>query len=605
MNTKPKLSIFCFSNNKLNNDTVNKLISNRWLSKNDVWHYLDDAEIEALRNDSSAGIIPSKMNKIRTAYGDGVVLIDVPFIGNVTEWKKGNFFAMSLGNFSTDTSIILQLALHLLKFRASQVLKCNQDCFINTRNASYLSICRDCNRKLNNKYWGLELLRIHIMLDLIKTKVSKTKIAKIFSADIGEYAISSNLDLDAGASIIAASHSAIDYIIRDGSIIRRWLQARANGLYSAKKLQKKGYQQRINKNPYPYLIACRRWNSWTPSQPINLPPETILQHQTGGGYLISDGINFIAIDPGYGFLDMLYRHHNIHVSDLSAIIVSHDHPDHISELQNILSLRYIYSQNNLPLRIFLNPSTFYLYERLLDYYHLVVSADSPIKINSNLIIRIDTTEIKALQVIHNEIYNFAFNSTKEKVGRSSSYGFSVKGISPNGTKFCFAIPGDTSFPKKISQIEAFKSFFGSADISALHLGSLEEEWRNIQGSMPASSIAYGNKKHLGLNGVVNMVNLLQSKVCVITEFGEELDSGDTRLSVAKIIKELSLNSNSCIIPSDVKLHLVKTKDDVLFKCSCGKFVPVKHLESSIGHDKLINYSYPAGCKNGLRHVELS
>ena len=168
--------------------------------------------------------------------------------------------------------------------------------------------------------------------------------------------------------------------------------------------------------------------------------------------------------------------------DIDVIIITHDHPDHSSELQNILSLRFVYnSECSSKLRIFFNPNTFYLYRSLLSYYSellhnnkpmLVVPGGDPIIFNK--------IEINTIGMHHKEIYNYLYTDVKNDVdsiaGESKALGLKVTINNIEGASCQIAIPGDTSFPENLEEVERLAEFYGNPDIASVHLGSIEEEW---------------------------------------------------------------------------------------------------------------------------------
>jgi glyoxylase-like metal-dependent hydrolase (beta-lactamase superfamily II) len=48
-----------------------------------------------------------------------------------------------------------------------------------------------------------------------------------------------------------------------------------------------------------------------------------------------------VIDPGYDFLNILNRKDlKLGIQDIDMVIITHDHPDHCAELENIITLLY-------------------------------------------------------------------------------------------------------------------------------------------------------------------------------------------------------------------------------------------------------------------------
>lgn len=120
--------------------------------------------------------------------------------------------------------------------------------------------------------------------------------------------------------------------------------------------------------------VLQRWSSYTPS----VPRPSIINHSGGGYFVIYNNIG-IAIDPGFGFIKNLYAEgHSI--ADIDAIIITHDHVDHIAEFDTILSLKYNKSEINKEpylLDLFLNQGFMERYSFLLKDNHYRLFTLSP------------------------------------------------------------------------------------------------------------------------------------------------------------------------------------------------------------------------------------
>lgn len=399
-----------------------------------------------------------------------------------------------------------------------------------------------------------------------------------------------NLEIAEAKSAMATF--IIDYVIDTNDNLRKWLKDCGSYVKESKNEFRRKYSELSQPIPsFPFFIAARRWNSWTP----NIPGKT---KNLGGGYIVSDGITKVAIDPGYGFLEMMSAH-GITIMDVDGIVVTHDHPDHIAELQNILSLRHEFKETQKKLQLYLNGSTYYLYHRLASYYRHILECD-PVRVKAGTPIRLGDLTINTCKMYHKEIYDHLPADIRKKVRGSASLGLSITG--PFGeNSFNFAILGDTSFPDNSKELQKLVNFFGKPDIAAVHIGSIEPEWDSDK---KAALIHYENGKHLGLNGVIKSIHLLRPKVAVITEFGEEHDRHDDRLSISAVVKEACSTATTAVIPSDIKLRLTMSNYGILAKCSgddCHGFVHIKNVELSLSSDKSICYSFPSGCKSRLSH----
>ena len=74
------------------------------------------------------------------------------------------------------------------------------------------------------------------------------------------------------------------------------------------------------------FIACRHWNSNTPVIPRVMGEYKSIDKMSGaigGGYYIRFKNIGIAIDPGHGFIKTLFESHDISLSALEIIIITH------------------------------------------------------------------------------------------------------------------------------------------------------------------------------------------------------------------------------------------------------------------------------------------
>jgi len=98
-----------------------------------------------------------------------------------------------------------------------------------------------------------------------------------------------------------------------------------------------------------FFYVARRFNSYTPALPLEkkkyLGKGKVKKYtgRKGGGYLLSWKGKLIAIDPGYNFIENIYYNENIRIKDIDCIIITHAHPDHVSDFENLLMLLYEYN----------------------------------------------------------------------------------------------------------------------------------------------------------------------------------------------------------------------------------------------------------------------
>lgn len=111
--------------------------------------------------------------------------------------------------------------------------------------------------------------------------------------------------------------------------------------------QRRNYAETIRRDvhgPKPdsiEFVCLRRYGSFHP-----LMPRPASVSAVGGGYFLRvlaahEPIFNILIDPGHGTVHNLYRA-GLSIADVDMIVVTHDHPDHLANLDALISLRHEY-----------------------------------------------------------------------------------------------------------------------------------------------------------------------------------------------------------------------------------------------------------------------
>jgi len=109
----------------------------------------------------------------------------------------------------------------------------------------------------------------------------------------------------------------------------------------------------------PHFLVLRKWNSWYPSFFDTLGGCYVIVLPGGKkGAKSSKLQNVIVIDPGFRFLDSL-RKYGIEASDVSAVIVTHFHPDHTAGLTEFLTLTQKLQHR---CKLYLNDTSFNLFK---------------------------------------------------------------------------------------------------------------------------------------------------------------------------------------------------------------------------------------------------
>ena len=100
------------------------------------------------------------------------------------------------------------------------------------------------------------------------------------------------------------------------------------------------YEQRKHRVPESWGFAVlQRWNSYTPAMAASEGGGYFLFHTKGRDKPDEQGLIDlgVVIDPGYGFLKN-YLSQGYGIRDIHVIVVTHDHPDHLSDFEAITNL---------------------------------------------------------------------------------------------------------------------------------------------------------------------------------------------------------------------------------------------------------------------------
>lgn len=570
---------------------ISNIGANGWLNSAWQWEFLDSSKIEDFHN-GTLGLDHRKLASLTTLYDKCVVITDHNFVAEKYVFDEDNVLFISYAHVG-DLQTLLRF---LYTWFCNEIMHClNTKCVFGDKyiDANHC-ICDNCQEALTNAGFFDALIRL-----LVLTKTTEdpenTSLGTAVRKHLieGKNPIVNNLIADI----------EINDLLSPESSLRRWVTGTATAVVERKKDLKEGYASRRERFlSYPRFIAARKWNSWTPNLPRNT---SAIALKKGGGYFVSDGQFNLCIDPGYGFMQMLYSYHGITVMDLDGILITHDHQDHSSELQNILSLRHVYNITKNKLKIYLNGSTYYLFERWITYYNPLFDKGYPQILLDGTEVNLGGMTVKCKGMFHDEIIDKIHDTNEEtKKIISAAIGLDINIRTTSGCEIRIAIPGDTSFPETDGDISAVANFYGKPDIASIHVGSLEPAWVE-KPKVEASKIVYGKNAHLGLVGAIRMLKLLQPRIGILTEFGEELDEGDNRLTLAEIIKEaLYKQKNTTIIPGDANLEIVNKDNQFFCWCNCGKYVPYEKVSCGISNND-INYVYSAGCKSGLSHFNIT
>ena len=271
--------------------------------------------------------------------------------------------------------------------------------------------------------------------------------------------------------------------------------------------------------------VARRWNSWYPSY----------FDVKGGCYLLMPGdldhknvenqkdsrIGVVVIDPGFGFIDILRQYYQIEPQDISTVIVTHYHPDHMVGLLEYATIMFTSKQQ---CDIYLNETTFKTFESLKnDYIRVHELVHKQIKEIMNYVAKDKshvTITVKAVRVHHDEAgdqhrsLGLILETRRTQVNQTER--------SHSNEQYRIGILGDTD--GNDAYIPEYIKEFRNMHILLLHLGTFSNK-----------NLGKGGK-HLYPGGVKKVIQGMgigrlgdnEKTIFVLSEFGLEL-AGEHRL----------------------------------------------------------------------------
>jgi tetratricopeptide (TPR) repeat protein len=300
-----------------------------------------------------------------------------------------------------------------------------------------------------------------------------------------------------------------------------------------------------------WFHILRKWNSYTPILPTDGPERSV-----GGGYFLQSFGAGIAIDPGFGFIDNFFKA-GFRVADITAVVVTHAHNDHNSDLESLLTLFYKHNSDRADKKkvdLYLNTGSFQKFSGLLnlrstDYLGKVyiLMPDHEYAIGTK-------TCLKALKAYHDEVI------TKDyAVGLWFSIGTDDGERNIIISSDTSLYPPDETDKKKERVIveeekEIWKTYgIGDRKVHLLipHLGSIKER-EFTKAYKDANEMFYRN--HLGILGTAVLISGIKPELAIISEFGEELRSIQEKLInlIEETVKRTT-DDKVKLLPGDVGL----------------------------------------------------
>ncbi|MCM1991159.1 tetratricopeptide repeat protein [Oceanirhabdus seepicola] len=327
------------------------------------------------------------------------------------------------------------------------------------------------------------------------------------------------------------------------------------------------------------LEVLRRWNSYTPIVADNF------HISKGGGYFLRINGKGIVIDPGFNFIEN-FKGLNHFFDEIDIVLISHAHNDHTADIESILTLIHKYNENikssdnsedrytieydlaqrhgdkwgdfdeaeksklineefkRSPRRkiidIYITTSTF---KKYVGMFELMKSTNYKLHIieaGYEKEFKDDSFTIKTIRSKHFDI-----------ISDDSSVGFLIE-FDNNSILYT----GDTGVDEKL--VEEYKQIAKGTEhrnlILLAHLGGFKD-YENKYQEIEGYKSFYSN--HLGRLGLVEINNILNPKICLISEFGEEFK--DRRIQFSEIMDKL-YEDKIIFLPADIGLKLNFDKD---------------------------------------------
>jgi tetratricopeptide (TPR) repeat protein len=323
-----------------------------------------------------------------------------------------------------------------------------------------------------------------------------------------------------------------------------------------------------------YLKVLRRWNSYTPIIANNF------HVSKGGGYFLKIKGKGIVIDPGFNFIDNFKGAGHV-FDEIDAVIISHAHNDHTADLESILTLLFTCNKRRKGTDDYTSENTvradmaknqcksidFFSDEDIeqeflnnsprrkkIDLYFsrsVEKKFSGMLELNSNADYQAHVIEKGDIKPLLDGIVNMEviYSRHHDIISDRDSLGFVLQ---LDGDLLVYT--GDTGWNDTIEkQYEKIQAKNKDKHIILLaHLGGFKDYERNYSlrnEKIPPKKIFY--KNHLGRLGITRLIEILKPKVCLVSEFGEELRNH--REEFCDILSDLFKGKTLCF-PADIGLE---------------------------------------------------
>ncbi len=306
-----------------------------------------------------------------------------------------------------------------------------------------------------------------------------------------------------------------------------------------------------------FFLVLRRWNSFTPRIPNTLTTSL------GGGYFLVWKGRGIVIDPGFDFMDNFDKA-GFSLQDIDAVVVTHAHTDHTADLETILCLKHEEHKimgDSHKVDLFMNLGSLH---KFIGWISQLGVVDKIISLNVG-------------DSIYPEEYPFVLqpkDAKHQEVIGSDAVGLVFDLLQDRESVLKLGITSDTGWTTRI------QSQYKGCQLLCIHLGSIGEN--EFDESLPLRGKKRLYAEHLGLIGSISIAKAIKPKVCVVSEFGEELES--ERTSIAKSMDRF-LTKTKCIT-GDIGLK-IRLPDINIYCNICGKCLAPSNIVENMKRGEVI------------------